>query len=62
MRHEEPDFVTAYLRGEVPMCCHLCVNYDEHGLCTVFGTEPPQEFARTIGVCEKWESNDGVPF
>lgn len=62
MRHEEPDFVTAYLRGEVPKCCHLCANYDERGLCTVFGTEPPKEFAKTIGACDRWESNDGVPF
>jgi len=62
MRHKEPDFVTAWMRGEVPKCCHLCFYYSEHGLCTVFGTEPPEDFAGTIGVCEKWESNDGVPF
>jgi hypothetical protein len=62
MRHKEPDFVTTWMRGEVPKCCHLCFYYSEYGLCTVFGTEPPEDFARTIGVCEKWESNDGVPF
>ncbi len=62
MRHPEPDFVTAYLRREVPKCCHLCFKYGEDGICTEFHSSPPQEFAHTIGACSKWESYDQVPF
>ena len=61
-RHSEPDFVTAYLRGEVPQCCHLCFKYKEDGICTEFQSSPPEEFTRTIGACDKWESYDQGPF
>jgi hypothetical protein len=62
MRHTEPDFVTAWMRGEVPSCCHTCLHYAEEGICRICGEEPPEEFARTIKACESWETNDGVPF
>jgi hypothetical protein len=62
MRHPEPDFVTAWLRGEVPKCCHTCLYYSEIGVCTLYDTEPPEQFARTIKACDQWESFDGVPF
>lgn len=62
MRHPEPDFVTAYLRGEVPSCCHTCLHYSEAGVCKIYYTEPPEQFARTIGACDRWSCYDEVPF
>lgn len=56
MRPPEPEFVTLWRNPPpTPMCCHTCEHYSEDGRCVEFGTEPPAEFAASVGACELWE-------
>jgi hypothetical protein len=50
MRHKTPIFLR-----EVPKCCHTCEKYNMSGKCLEFDMEPPEDFAATVGVCDKWE-------
>jgi hypothetical protein len=63
MRHPEPEIVTIYfntLRAEPPKVCHLCDNYNKHGVCDEFDSVPPLEFASEPNQCELWV--EVVPF
>lgn len=61
MRHPEPEFVRKWRehRG-TPRCCHTCAFYTEGGMCEIFNSEPPIDFAQKEGACEKWK--DEIPF
>lgn len=52
-RHPEPEIVKQW-RKPAPRCCHTCEMYGTDGLCTEFFMEPPEEFAATVGACDKW--------
>jgi hypothetical protein len=63
MRHPEPEIVTLYLktlRAEPPKVCHLCDNYNKHGICDEFNDVPPESFASEPNQCELWV--EVVPF
>ena len=63
MRHAEPDLVTDYKRwiaAGPPRCCHTCEHYGVDGLCVEFFMQPPEEFAATVGECDRWERE--IPF
>lgn len=56
MRPPEPEFVTLWRNPPpTPMCCHTCEHYSASGRCMEFDTEPPAEFAASVGACELWE-------
>jgi hypothetical protein len=62
-RHPEPEIVTLYrqaIRQAPPRCCHTCDHYTDAGGCLEFDTEPPELFARTVGVCDLW--TEELPF
>ena len=63
MRHKQPEIVTIYnklVEAGPPRCCHSCELYGTDGLCVEFFMEPPEDFAATPGVCDKWEIS--IPF
>ncbi len=63
MRPKEPDFLVQgreWLKSWPPKCCHTCEYFDANGLCEVFNTNPPEEFAASVGECDKWERE--IPF
>ena len=63
MRHAEPDLVTDYKRwisAGPPRCCHTCEHYGVDGLCREFFMHPPEDFAATVGECDRWDGE--IPF
>ena len=63
MRPKEPDFVTQWrewVELGPPKCCHTCEYFDVNGGCEIFNTDPPEEFAASVGACDKWERE--IPF
>ena len=58
MRHQEPEVVTIYrerVKTAPPRCCHTCEHYGTDGLCIEFWMQPPEDFASTVGECDKWQ-------
>lgn len=56
---EIPKWIQFYTdTGSVP-CCFTCANFD-NPVCTLYGKEPPAEFAEKPGSCDKWL--DKIPF
>jgi len=62
LRHEEPDIVLQW-RNRIkvpPACCHTCDYYNDAGVCTKYGMEPPDDFAASVGTCPEWREE--IPF
>lgn len=59
MKHKEPLFVTDWRYIKAPKCCHTCDNYLPNGECRIYNTIPPEEFAMTKDVCDKWDLEIG---
>ncbi|HEY7823814.1 MAG TPA: hypothetical protein VIG24_13310 [Acidimicrobiia bacterium] len=63
VRYGEPEDVKhwrAEKHRQPPACCHTCEHYDQHGTCTKFDQDPPEDFAAMIGACPEWEEE--IPF
>ena len=57
VRHKIPEIVEKYndlIKNGPPRCCHTCYEYTQDGVCEVFSSEPPKEFAETPGACDQW--------
>ena len=55
MRHKKPIFLLEIEKIKEPKCCHTCHHYTRVGICEIYKTEPPEEFAATVDACDKWE-------
>ena len=53
-RHAEPQFVIDWRNLKAPKVCHTCDWYDKEGICNFHKSEPPEDFASTIGACDSW--------
>ena len=66
MRHKAPAEVIKWREAKTYVangpieCCHTCDYYDDKGTCTVYGMQPPEEFAATDKACDQWDME--IPF
>ena len=60
MKHKEPQFVTEWRKMQPPKCCHTCLEYSNDGLCLMYKEIPPEQFAKTVNICDKWQLD--IPF
>lgn len=59
---EPPELIFWREHTDTPQCCHTCADYTDGGICRVYDTSPPADFAADYGKCEAWTDADPIPF